>query len=86
MTADLQVDAGQTISDRSGMDTIIHAGFESEDFAVERDMTVGELVDIVVKRRQFSTRNGSCGDTRSDLEFWQLCRDWLAGMVCQTRL
>lgn len=31
------------------MDTIIHAGFESEDFTVERDMTVSELIDIIVK-------------------------------------
>ncbi len=31
------------------MDTIIHAGFESEDFTVERDMTVSELIDIIVE-------------------------------------
>ncbi|MBO0129943.1 hypothetical protein [Agrobacterium burrii] len=31
------------------MDTIIHAGFESEDFTVKRDMTVSELIDIIVR-------------------------------------
>lgn len=31
------------------MDTIIHAGFESENFTVKRDMTVSELIDIVVE-------------------------------------
>jgi len=31
------------------LDTIIHAGFESEDFTVERDMTVSELIDIIVE-------------------------------------
>ncbi|UXT56966.1 hypothetical protein FY134_04590 [Agrobacterium fabrum] len=31
------------------MDTIIHAEFESEDFTIKRDMTVSELIDIIVK-------------------------------------
>ena len=31
------------------MDTIIHAGFESEEFTVKRDMTVSELIDIIVE-------------------------------------
>ncbi len=31
------------------MDTIIHAGFESESFTVKRDMTVSDLIDIVVE-------------------------------------
>ncbi len=48
-TADLQIDAGRTVNDHTAMDTIIHAGFESEDFTVERDMTVSELIDIIVK-------------------------------------
>lgn len=48
-TADLQIDASRTVNDHTAMDTIIHAGFESEDFTVERDMTVSELIDIIVK-------------------------------------
>jgi len=48
-TADLQIDGRPSIYDHSVMDTIIHAGFESEDFTVERDMTVSELIDIIVK-------------------------------------
>lgn len=31
------------------MDTIIHAGFESEEFTVKRDMNVSELIDIIVE-------------------------------------
>ncbi|MFS8121359.1 hypothetical protein QD336_02955 [Rhizobium sp. BR 250] len=31
------------------MDAIIHAGFESEELTVERDMTVSELIDIIVE-------------------------------------
>lgn len=31
------------------MGTVIHAGFESEDFTVERDMTFGELIGIIVE-------------------------------------
>ncbi len=31
------------------MYTIIHAGFESEKFTVKRDMTVSELIDIIVE-------------------------------------
>ncbi|WP_320202382.1 hypothetical protein [Agrobacterium rosae] len=31
------------------METIIHAGFESEEFTVKRDMTVSELIDIIVE-------------------------------------
>ncbi|MGN7829625.1 hypothetical protein ACTJJ8_23100 [Agrobacterium radiobacter] len=31
------------------METIIHAGFESEDFTVKRNMTVSELIDIIVR-------------------------------------
>lgn len=50
VTADLQIDAGSPVNDLTAMDTIIHAGFESEDFTIVSDMTVGELIDIIVKR------------------------------------
>ncbi|WCK12323.1 hypothetical protein G6L41_008575 [Agrobacterium tumefaciens] len=49
VTADLQIDAGRAVNDLIAMDTIIHAGFESENFTVVRDMTVSELIDIIVK-------------------------------------
>ncbi|HAU78120.1 MAG TPA: hypothetical protein DCW88_22170 [Agrobacterium sp.] len=45
----MQIDAGRAVNDLIVMDTIIHAGFESEDFTVVRDMTVSELIDIIVK-------------------------------------
>ncbi len=48
-TADLRIDAGRPANDLTAMDTIIHAGFESENFTIVRDMTVSELIDIIVK-------------------------------------
>ncbi len=48
-TADVQIDAGRTVNDLIGMETIIHAGFESENFTIVRNMTVSELIDIIIK-------------------------------------
>ncbi len=45
----MQIDADRPVNDLTAMDTIIHAGFESENFTIVRDMTVGELIDIIVK-------------------------------------
>lgn len=49
VTEDLQIDAGRTVNDLTAMTTNIYAGFESEDFSVERDMTVSELFDTIVE-------------------------------------